>query len=494
MIFKLHTYHFKCDTSLPISFVRRSLMLLFLLFPIYLFATDCGKGYDKVQVSIHPDKRADETSWSLRNYYTGELYDSIKSAQGDTVCVPANTCLRFTIYDAYGDGICCGQGDGFYEIKINGKQVAQGGSFAYYDVVAINCRQGLYCNNPIAAKKGIQKAPARDTWYSYVADSTGLWEISTCSLGNKCDTRLYTYAQCHGIMLQDGNVGTQFYNDNSADCNNYQAKITGFVKAGDTLLIRVGDKDTNCTGPIRWSLKYKGPIRGCMDPKSCNYKPQATISDGSCIYPPNAICPQPDLEVDGNEVYKTMFLDTVYADPQDCMLSEGCLRKAGLRYVIKFSTHIRNIGEADFVLGDATGDPSLFIMDPCHGHWHYREFIQHIIYNSKNEQVLVSHKDGFCISDLDCPKGINGTYGCNYMGITPGCGDVYDVTVPCQWVDITGLDTGEYKLKVIANWRKEPDKYGRIEHRFDNNTVTVGFRLDIDEKGKPYITKLPTKK
>ena len=464
--------------------------ILFLILSYSLFASDCGKGYDKVQVLIKADKRADETTWSLRNYYTGVLYDTASNAKGDTVCVPAGTCLKFTIYDAYGDGICCGQGDGAYVVKVNGKEVATGGQFTNQEVVVINCRQGLYCNNPIAAHKGEQIAPFRDAWYTFVTDATGLWEISTCGLGNKCDTRLYTYARCKGIVYQDGNVGTQLYNDNSADCDTLQAKINGFIKKGDTLLIRVGDKDTDCTGTIKWQLHYRGPIKGCMDEKACNYKPQATASDGSCIYPPNAICPLPDLEVDESEILKTMFLDTVYAGPKDCMLAEGCLRKAGLRYVIKFATHIRNIGEADFVLGDVTGDPSLFIVDPCHGHWHYKEFIQHIILNSKGEQVLASQKDGFCISDLECPKGIIGTYGCNYMGITPGCGDVYDVTVPCQWVDITSLDTGEYKLRVIANWRKDPDRYGRVEHRFDNNTATVGFRLDIDAQGKRYITKL----
>ncbi|MFT2588596.1 lysyl oxidase family protein, partial [Escherichia coli] len=59
-------------------------------------------------------------------------------------------------------------------------------------------------------------------------------------------------------------------------------------------------------------------------------------------------------------------------------------------------------------MGDAAGDPSLFIVDPCHGHWHYKEFIQHIILNSRDEKLMMSHKDGFCISDLECPKGIVG--------------------------------------------------------------------------------------
>ena len=402
-------------------------VLSFLSYSVY--ASGCSQSHDRVQVLIRADKRPDETTWSLRNYYTSELYDSASNAKGDTVCIPSGTCLKFTIYDTYGDGLCCGQGDGSYQVLVNGKLATSGGAFTYQDVAVINCQEGLYCNNPIVAHKAVQIAPHRDTWYTYVTDATGLWEISTCGLGNKCDTRLYTYAKCKGITYYDGNVGTQLYNDNSADCDKQQAKINGYVKKGDTLLIRVGDRDTDCTGSIKWRLRYVGPIKGCMDEKACNYKPQATVSDGSCLYPPSAICPLPDLEVDEAEVYRTMFIDTVYAGTKDCMLAEGCLRKAGLRYVLKFATHIRNIGEADFVLGDASGDSSLFIEDPCHGHWHYKEFIQHVIYNSRDEKIMISHKDGFCISDLECAKGIVGTYGCNYMGITPGCGDVYDVSV-----------------------------------------------------------------
>lgn len=447
-------------------------------------ANDCGKGFDRAEVLIHPDRRIDETSWSLRNYYTGELYDSAGGGKGDTLCVPSEACLKFTIYDAYGDGICCGQGNGWYRLLVNGKEVTSGGNFNFQDVSVIHCREGLYCSSPIAACKGVQTAPFRDSWYTFITDSTGIWEISTCNLGNKCDTRLYTYARCHGITYFDGNVGTQFYNDNSADCDNLQAKINGFVKKGDTLLIRIGDKDTSCSGKIIWKLQFKGPVQGCMDSNACNYKPQATLSDNSCLYPPAAVCPLPDLKVDEAEVYRSLRLDTVNAGPGDCLLAEGCLRRAGHRLVLRFSTRITNIGEADFVLGDASGDPSLFIQDPCHGHWHYKEFIQYSLSNAENKTILVAHKDGFCISDMECPKGVIGPYGCNFMGITPGCSDVYDATVPCQWIDISGMDTGNYQLNVMVNWRKEPDKLGHVEHSFENNLAVVHFRLEADKNGR----------
>jgi hypothetical protein len=31
-------------------------------------------------------------------------------------------------------------------------------------------------------------------------------------------------------------------------------------------------------------------------------------------------------------------------------------------------------------------------------------------------------------------------YNCQYQGVQAGCSDVYDETLPCQWIDITDLD------------------------------------------------------
>ena len=35
----------------------------------------------------------------------------------ENVVVPANECVKFTIYDSMGDGICCTSGNGYYIVK-----------------------------------------------------------------------------------------------------------------------------------------------------------------------------------------------------------------------------------------------------------------------------------------------------------------------------------------------------------------------------------------
>ena len=44
--------------------------------------------------------------------------------------IPPNTCVTFTIEDSYGDGICCGWGNGSYTVTdALGNIVSQGGAF-----------------------------------------------------------------------------------------------------------------------------------------------------------------------------------------------------------------------------------------------------------------------------------------------------------------------------------------------------------------------------
>jgi hypothetical protein len=51
----------------------------------------------------------------------------------ETICLPYDKCYMYTISDKYGDGICCGQGQGGYKVSAqneqNGNLVAGGGKF-----------------------------------------------------------------------------------------------------------------------------------------------------------------------------------------------------------------------------------------------------------------------------------------------------------------------------------------------------------------------------
>lgn len=102
----------------------------------------CAANETGITINIETDAYGSETTWSLTgvngnpSFATGGPYNDL-SAAGTTVqtitpnpvCVPNGTALRFTINDAYGDGMCCQYGNGAYSVIMNGNTVASGGSF-----------------------------------------------------------------------------------------------------------------------------------------------------------------------------------------------------------------------------------------------------------------------------------------------------------------------------------------------------------------------------
>lgn len=453
-------------------------------------ATSCSAAYKQVIVNITPDQFPQETHWSLHNDLTNALIDS-GTVNSDTICVDTSACLRFTIFDAYGDGICCAYGQGSYQVKLNGVVVASGASFTHSETTYFNCAPGHDCNNAIAATKNdTTTAPGPETWYTYTPDSTGLYNIFTCGMGNTCDTKIYVYDHCAGLVYTNDNQGTIMYNDDN--CPNYLSLVSGAMQSGHTYYIRIGQYDTSCAHHwIHWRITYQGPIRGCMDSTSCNYNPLATVPDTNCVYPPSPLCPAPDLAIDGVELKNSMYLDTMNVANGDCYVTEGCLAGYGHRRLLRFSTHIRNIGSEDYFIGAPDTVGNQFVWDPCHQHWHYVGYAEYLLYDHNNQQVQVGFKNGFCVLDLECSGGGVGKFSCANMGITHGCGDIYSSNLACQWIDVTAIDTGDYTLVVRVNWDRSPDKLGHYESRYDNNWVQACIRLYYGPNGQKYFDTLP---
>ena len=83
-------------------------------------------------LALITDNYASETSWDLKNsssqvIYSGSGYSN-NSTNTEDFCLADGT-YQFTIYDSYGDGICCGHGNGAYNIKEGSSTLASGGSF-----------------------------------------------------------------------------------------------------------------------------------------------------------------------------------------------------------------------------------------------------------------------------------------------------------------------------------------------------------------------------
>jgi hypothetical protein len=150
-----------------------------------------------------------------------------------------------------------------------------------------------------------------------------------------------------------------------------------------------------------------------------------------------------------------------------------------MRRVIRFGTRIHNLGTADAYLGQppqqiSPANPPYWYYDTCHRHWHFTAYAQYdLLTEDGSRQVVRGAKSGFCLEDFSCPDGLEKKYTCDNQGVTAGCSDVYDDSLPCQWIDVTELVRSPgfspwtpYLLKITVN------KDGFFpELRLDNNVA-----------------------
>ena len=94
-----------------------------------------GEPCDKtVLVEIFSDDYPGETSWELVDKGTGEVVASGAPTDPNAlhrwnVCITDTDCYNFTIFDSFGDGICCAYGNGYYNVFHDGELECSGGDF-----------------------------------------------------------------------------------------------------------------------------------------------------------------------------------------------------------------------------------------------------------------------------------------------------------------------------------------------------------------------------
>jgi len=174
----------------------------------------------------------------------------------------------------------------------------------------------------------------------------------------------------------------------------------------------------------------------------------------------------PDLTIYGPAAEPQVVYQTFATN--DCAVNEGCVQP-GTRRLLVFVTESRNGGTADLLLGNPATN-SAFVFDPCHNHYHYYGFAEYRLLDTNFNLVVVGRKIGFCLEDVvrwDTNANPNRLYDCNYQGIQKGWTDVYE-DVPCQWIDITTVPTGNYILEMEINPLRSI-----IESDYNNNITQV---------------------
>jgi hypothetical protein len=134
-----------------------------------------------------------------------------------------------------------------------------------------------------------------------------------------------------------------------------------------------------------------------------------------------------------------------------------------------------------------------------HGHYHYSSFANALLWPSNKkgarlgtQPVAAAHKVSFCMADIridawgekgdgprkyiapDClfPQASDGVTDEFRQGINNGWADVYDWYIPDQYIEVTGVPNGYYRLEFCA------DPFNEIEEENeDNNCVANHIRL-----------------
>ena len=448
-------------------------------------AAQCDANESTLVVELLTDGYPGETTWGVvidgEVVMSGGPYSESNTLFLDTLCIPNSDepCIQFEILDSFGDGICCGYGDGYYNVTLDGEVMANGGDFGNAGGAIFACAPGETCNDAIpltSADYGMVDIPSDSYWYTFTPEANGMYNFSSC--GNECNTRLYIYDYCQMGNFDNTNEGTIYFDDNQGGCGE-EAQLTVLLEGGVTYWIRWASIQGPCTDAWAWEFGFAGPPTGCTDPEACNYNPMAESDNGSCVYPGDPDCTGPDLIVNAQAIVNSLSTEVMQVNETDCYIEEGCLNGYGARELVRFTTHIQNIGDLDYYIGvPSQSGNNQFEWGDCHNHWHHKGYAKYDLFTLEGDIIPIGFKNGFCVMDLECSGGGTGQYGCGNMGISAGCGDIYGAGLSCQWIDVTDVADGTYYLIVRANYDFIPDALGRSENSYENNHAAVCINLD----------------
>ena len=188
---------------------------------------------------------------------------------------------------------------------------------------------------------------------------------------------------------------------------------------------------------------------------------------------------KPDIVMDPQRFVAQMEIVDRNFEPTDCAIAEGVVGGSGYRRLLRFDTVLMNRGGGDLLVGDRS-DPDnpyaeYFVFHGCHGHYHINNFSIYELVNLQGDVVVAGTKQGFCFEDSFKYEdgGKSNGYDCHNNGITSGWGDWYYKQLVGQWIDITGVPEGQYKVRVRLNTGEFTPIFDEGQNRYSNVTETL---------------------
>lgn len=177
--------------------------------------------------------------------------------------------------------------------------------------------------------------------------------------------------------------------------------------------------------------------------------------------------------VDNFAVTRETFTDSSH-DVLDGAVTPGAHR------LLRFDFLLHNAGDTDLVAGAPADRPDLFVLSAGHNHYHLRDFNEFKLFNASGQEVAIGYKQAFCLEDhvqIDPLAKADAQFtDCNVaQGLSAGWADVYEASLPGQYIVIDGLPSGDYTLQATPN-----SQQAFAEDNYSDNTIRIGLRLDGD--------------
>ncbi|MDP1623683.1 MAG: T9SS type A sorting domain-containing protein [Bacteroidales bacterium] len=175
----------------------------------------------QIKVAIRTDNSPQETTWEIKNSLdvvvaSGGPYPEANKLYQQTYTMPQADCYSFTIKDTGGNGICCSNGNGGYEVSSNGATIKQGGSFGYSELSEFRMEAPVSVSevsirNPLIVYPNPMDGPARVSFYM---KQSGDVQMSLYSaFGQLVNSRLLGYMNAgqHTTKLDNSNLQPGVY-------------------------------------------------------------------------------------------------------------------------------------------------------------------------------------------------------------------------------------------------------------------------------------------
>ena len=305
-----------------------------------------AEGLDFV-LTLNLDNYPGETTWTLTDstgatVASGGPYGAAGGSVTESFCA-AEGCYTFTIFDSFGDGICCAYGTGDYSLTVDGATVASGGEFGDLEAttfcvgVGFGCTDATACNyDPDAVEDngscdfscygctdpescnydadatiddGSCTGPGESIVVSITTDTYPgeiTWNITddggaTIATGGPYTTAGVTEEQtvcvaagCYTFTIADSfGDGIFAPGGYTLTVNDTLVASGGDYGDGETLDFCTDNLNFGCTDPAACNYDPDAGIdngtcdyscSGCTLPSACNYNPDATVDDGSCLF------------------------------------------------------------------------------------------------------------------------------------------------------------------------------------------------------------------